>query len=184
MTSRQAVNATDARRHAHQGERTYYVYNAAGERVRKTTISGTGVKLHERFYLGGCEVYRRYAAAGNVTLERQTLHVMDDKRRVALVETITIDTMAAPTSPAYDRDPLSIRQPPRHSVPGTGRNRRGHHLRGVLPLRRAPPTRREHHHRGKPEALPLHRQGDATRRRASTTRRPLLRALDRPLGQL
>ena len=33
-----------------------------------------------------------------MTLERQTLHVMDDKQRVALVETITIDASAAPTA--------------------------------------------------------------------------------------
>src|SRR5262249_23171090 len=34
----------------------------------------------------------------NVTLERQTLHVMDDKQRVALVETTTIDDKAPPAT--------------------------------------------------------------------------------------
>jgi RHS repeat-associated protein len=89
MTQRQAVNAGDADGKLHQGERTYYVYNSDGERVRKTTESARGVKTKERFYLGVVEVYREYDGAGNTTLERQTLHVVDDKRRVALVETLT-----------------------------------------------------------------------------------------------
>jgi RHS repeat-associated protein len=89
MTQRQAVNASDQDGTLHQGERTYYVYNAAGERVRKTTESATGVKTDERFYLGGFEVYREYDGLANTTLERQSLHVMDDKRRIALVETNT-----------------------------------------------------------------------------------------------
>ena len=33
-----------------------------------------------------------------MTLQRQTLQVMDDKRRIALVETVTVDASAAPTS--------------------------------------------------------------------------------------
>jgi RHS repeat-associated protein len=87
MTQRQAVNPQDGDGILHQGERTYYVYNAAGERVRKTTESAQGVKTKERFYLGTVEVYREYDGAGNTKLERQTLHIMDDKQRIALVET-------------------------------------------------------------------------------------------------
>lgn len=87
MTQRQAVNPQDGDGILHQGERTYYVYNAAGERVRKTTESAQGVKTKERFYLGSVEVYREYGSAGNTKLERQTLHIMDDKQRIALVET-------------------------------------------------------------------------------------------------
>ena len=73
-------------------EATYYVYDAAGQRVRKINESANGVRANERIYLGGYEVYREYDTSGSTTLERQTLHVMDDKRRVALVETNTIDT--------------------------------------------------------------------------------------------
>jgi RHS repeat-associated protein len=98
MTQRQAVNASDQDGILHQGERTYYVYNAAGERVRKTTESATGAKTKERFYLGALEVYRDYGGAGTTTLERQTLHVMDDRRRIALVETKTVDPSAPPGS--------------------------------------------------------------------------------------
>jgi RHS repeat-associated protein len=89
MTLRQAVNADDQDGSQHQGERTYYVYDVAGQRVRKTTESSAGAKVKERFYLGSFEAYREYDAQGNATLARETLHVMDDKRRVALIETKT-----------------------------------------------------------------------------------------------
>lgn len=94
MTQRQAVNATDADGVAHSGEQTYYVYDGSGQRVRKVTQSAAGVKKKERFYIGGYEVYREYSL-GQLTLERETLHVMDDKQRVALVETRTQGTDAA-----------------------------------------------------------------------------------------
>jgi RHS repeat-associated protein len=97
MTQRQAVNPDDADGDVHRGERTYYVYNGSGQRVRKTTELATGAKVRERFYLGGLEVYREYAA-GPTTLERQTLHIFDDKRRVAMVETKTADVTAIPGS--------------------------------------------------------------------------------------
>jgi RHS repeat-associated protein len=72
------------------GEKTYYVYDAGGERVRKVTETQGGKLKEERIYLGGFEVFRKYDGNGpTVTLERETLHVMDDKQRVALVETRT-----------------------------------------------------------------------------------------------
>jgi RHS repeat-associated protein len=88
-TSRQVVNnaTTPA---AKIPETTYYVYDAAGQRVRKVNENQLGTKKNERLYLGGCEFYREYGA-GAVQLERQSQHVMDDKQRVALVETLTID---------------------------------------------------------------------------------------------
>jgi RHS repeat-associated protein len=73
------------------GETTYYVYNSAGQRVRKVTERPSGSRRNERIYLGSFEIYRKYDSVGAVTLERETLHVMDDKRRIALVETKTID---------------------------------------------------------------------------------------------
>lgn len=92
MTQRQAVNASDTDGTQDQGQQTYYVYNAGGERVRKTTFSSAGIMMKQRFYLGACEIYQEYDAQGNVTLERQTLHVMDDKKRIVLIETTTINT--------------------------------------------------------------------------------------------
>ena len=97
MTQRQAVNASDTDGELHQAQRTYYVYDSNGRRVRKTTESSAGVKLKDRLYLGGSELYRKYTG-GTITLECQTLHVMDNKKRIALVLTTTIDTSAAPTT--------------------------------------------------------------------------------------
>jgi len=67
-------------------ETTYYVYDASGQRVRKVTELANGSPKDERIYLGGIEIYRSHSgsAAG---LVRETLHVMDDSQRVALVET-------------------------------------------------------------------------------------------------
>ncbi len=66
----------------------YYVYDAAGQRVRKV-VEQDGVKQKERIYLGGFEVYREYNGNRTITIERETLHIMDDKQRIALVETRT-----------------------------------------------------------------------------------------------
>jgi RHS repeat-associated protein len=74
-----------------RGETTYYVYNSAGQRVRKVTERGSGSRKQERIYLGSFEIYRKYDSVGAPTLERETLHVMDDKRQIALVETKTLD---------------------------------------------------------------------------------------------
>ncbi len=87
-TSRQAVNGD-------MPETTYYVYGTAGGRVRKVTHRAgdaqTATRKQERVYLGGFEIYREYAADGEtVTLERETLHLMDGGRRVAMVETRTL----------------------------------------------------------------------------------------------
>ena len=77
------------------GERTYYVYDSAGQRVRKVTERSNGSRKQARIYLRGFETYREYNSdETSVTLQREILHVMDDKRRIALVETKTIDTVA------------------------------------------------------------------------------------------
>ncbi|THJ74137.1 toxin, partial [Candidatus Frankia alpina] len=54
LTRRQAVNATDTDGEAQAGERTWYVYDAAGERVRKVTKvteTAPGQPRTERIYL-------------------------------------------------------------------------------------------------------------------------------------
>lgn len=87
-TARQVVNSGTP-------ETTYYVYDAAGERVRKVTERQASngqipARLKERIYLGGFEIYREFNGSGRVvTLERETLHVMDDQQRITLVETRT-----------------------------------------------------------------------------------------------
>jgi RHS repeat-associated protein len=67
----------------------WYHCDASGQRVRKI-IEKTGTIVEERFYLGSFEIYRR-RAGGVLKLERETLHLMDDQRRIALAETKTVD---------------------------------------------------------------------------------------------
>ncbi len=87
-TSRQVVNATPPPDKV--PETTFYVYDAGGQRTRKVTERQNGSRKAERIYLGGFEVYREFDGSGAaVELERETLHIMDDKQRVALVETRT-----------------------------------------------------------------------------------------------
>ena len=90
-TGRQVANGQ-------RSERTYYVYDSTGQRVRKVTVTANGRKKQERTYIGGFEVYREYDRGGAASLERETLHIMDDKRRIALVETKTVGktTSSAP----------------------------------------------------------------------------------------
>ncbi|MEJ2456266.1 MAG: RHS repeat-associated core domain-containing protein, partial [Candidatus Thiodiazotropha sp.] len=81
---------------------TFYVYDASGQRVRKVTERQAGpgqtpTRQHERAYLGGFEIYREYENDGQTrSLERQTLHVMDDQQRVAQVDTRTVGDDGSP----------------------------------------------------------------------------------------
>lgn len=93
-TTRQSINAG-------MPETTYYSYDASGERLRKVTYSQadagqTPNRKSERLYLGIFEIYREFDGAGNLVKELETIHVMDDKNRVAIVETRTLNPDAAP----------------------------------------------------------------------------------------
>ncbi|TRX60189.1 toxin [Fulvivirga sp. M361] len=80
------------------GGTAYYVYDGGGERVRKVVERNGGLK-EERFYLGNWEVFRK-TVNGTVDIERESLHLLDDQKRVALVDTLTIDNgspLASPT---------------------------------------------------------------------------------------
>ncbi len=81
------------------GGTAYYVYDAAGQRIRKIVEKSPGL-IEERIYLGSFEVFRKRNGTGTITLERETLHVMDDKQRIALVETRTVDTANTDRAPA------------------------------------------------------------------------------------
>ncbi len=76
-------------------ETTYYVYDATGQRVRKVTERQTAAqqtpnRKAERIYLGGFEIYREYGGSGNkVNLERETLQIMVEQQRIAIIETRT-----------------------------------------------------------------------------------------------
>jgi RHS repeat-associated protein len=89
MTQRQAINPDDTDGVQRQGERTWYVYDTGGQRVRKVTELANGQVKDERLYLGGFELYRR---SGANALVRETLHILDGKQRIAMVETRTLGT--------------------------------------------------------------------------------------------
>ena len=73
------------------GGSVFMAYAATGQRVRK--VYEHGDVIEDTITLGGVDVHRRRSrTTGVVSFERHTLHVMDDTRRVALVETPTIDT--------------------------------------------------------------------------------------------
>jgi RHS repeat-associated protein len=83
--------ARQSRNDGGTAETTYYVYDSSGQRVRKVTEDAVArpedaTVSKERICLDGAEVYRERAGM-NPGLERWTLHVMDDKQRVAMVET-------------------------------------------------------------------------------------------------
>ncbi|MEU3690569.1 SpvB/TcaC N-terminal domain-containing protein [Streptomyces narbonensis] len=69
------------------GGRVFFAYDGAGRRLRKVREKGAGV-IEERISFGGSEIFRR-VEGGRVTLERETLHIEDGDRRVALIETRT-----------------------------------------------------------------------------------------------
>lgn len=68
-------------------DKSWYVYDSSGQRIRKTiTYPNNFVK--ERIYLNGLEIYREFQGS-KLLLERETLHIMDDKRRIAMIDTKT-----------------------------------------------------------------------------------------------
>jgi RHS repeat-associated protein len=98
-TARQMVN------NGGTPETTWYVYDAAGQRTRKVTEDyasdgETPRRKEERIYLGGFEIYRKYESdGGTVESERESLHIMDDKQRIALVEARSLDTAGNDQAP-------------------------------------------------------------------------------------
>lgn len=64
-------------------DKSFYQYDAAGQRVRKAVVKNGTVQ--ERIYLGGFEIYTERNGSG-YQLRRDTIHVTDDKNRIALIE--------------------------------------------------------------------------------------------------
>jgi RHS repeat-associated protein len=71
------------------GDKAYYIYDATGNRTRKVVVKGNIVE--ERNYLGNYEVFRK-TTNGTLDFERKTIHISDDKKKIATVETKTGET--------------------------------------------------------------------------------------------
>ena len=82
------------------GGQATYQHDATGNRVRKIWAR-QGAMREERIYLGPFELFRRYLG-DTLVFERRTVQVLDGKRTVALVETVTVDT----ANPGFDADPV------------------------------------------------------------------------------
>ena len=76
-----------------------YAYDAVDARVRRI-VGHAGGLVEERIYLGAFELYRRYQGT-KLVYERQTVHLTDAVNRIALVETVTIDS----ADPGFDPAP-------------------------------------------------------------------------------
>ena len=75
----------------------YFAYDSGGQRVRKVLVKDNVVK--ERIYLGTYEIYReRKLGSDTIALDRRTLHLNDDRRRIVLVELLVVGTPATPTN--------------------------------------------------------------------------------------
>ncbi|WP_207431338.1 SpvB/TcaC N-terminal domain-containing protein [Sabulibacter ruber] len=80
------------------GGTAYYVYDSGGQRVRKVWEKSTTL-IEERIYLGGFEIFRLRNSGAVISLQRETLHIMDDKQRIALVEKCILDTAGNDPAP-------------------------------------------------------------------------------------
>jgi len=80
------------------GGTVYFVYDGAGQRVRKVSVNSAGTQSTERIYLGAYELYR-VRTNGALQLERETLHIADDAGRMCDVETRTVEGGSAVASP-------------------------------------------------------------------------------------
>ena len=164
---------------------TYYVYDAGGQRVRKATdrqaAAGQAASRRPNGSTSArIEIYREYATDGTtVTLERETLHVTDGDTAIALVETRTTGTDKAPAqlvryqygnhlgSAVLELDDQSNIITYEEYFPFGSTS----YQAVAVPDRPA-------------QALPLHRQGTRRGKRPLLPRRPLLRAVARPVDSL
>ena len=68
---------------------SYYNYDSGGERTRKVVLKQGGIR-EERYYINGYEVYRKFIS-DVIDTERQTLHIADDSKRFAIIDTLNIE---------------------------------------------------------------------------------------------
>jgi RHS repeat-associated protein len=71
-------------------QQTLYRYGAGGNRTRKITQSAPNL-LKERIYFANFEIYRERSMDGEIITERLTNHIADGNKRIAMVDSLTID---------------------------------------------------------------------------------------------
>lgn len=74
------------------GGTTYYVYDGAGQRIRKVHLNEAETTRKQRLYFGAWELYREEHNINTtpvLDLERATLHIHDETGRICLIETKT-----------------------------------------------------------------------------------------------
>ncbi|MDD2635515.1 MAG: RHS repeat-associated core domain-containing protein, partial [Bacteroidales bacterium] len=76
---------------------SYYNYDAEGNRTRKVVEKPGGIR-EERYYVGGYEVFRKYIS-NSLDTERETVHIMDDRDRFAMMDTLTVENGTTLTTP-------------------------------------------------------------------------------------
>ncbi len=83
-------------------EITFQCYAADGRRTRKVTDRQNGTRRSERLYFDGWEIEREYAGDGATVMQaRESLHVFDGRRRIAVLDTQTIVDGRAVDAPAH-----------------------------------------------------------------------------------
>ena len=96
VTSAQAVNKGAP-------ESTFYVYDIAGQRVRKVTERQNGTRKSEDVYVGAFEIIREFAADGETVMEqRESVHVMHGQARVAIIESTVVEAGQTLDTPTCD----------------------------------------------------------------------------------
>jgi RHS repeat-associated protein len=80
------------------GGKAYYTYEGTDKRVRKVIEKGENL-IEERLYLRGVEIFRKKNGTGDVVFERETVHIVDDRKKVAMVEIRNKDTAGRDRAP-------------------------------------------------------------------------------------
>jgi RHS repeat-associated protein len=71
--------------HTHAGAKVFHGFDSEGNRIRKYIVRSDGT-TEDRIYVGRWERSDSYRANGSLRVSRETLHVLDDSKRIALIE--------------------------------------------------------------------------------------------------
>ena len=72
----------------------FYNYDIGGNRIRKVVEKQDGSK-EVRIYIGNFEIYRKFDSNEDLVTERKTVFVTDGDKRIATIDTLTVDNKVA-----------------------------------------------------------------------------------------